>query len=123
MLATTALLGLGLYFWLRRSELTSTSDPMLKAWRELLRRLQRVGVNCQYSSTPGEVLRLANPQLQAESWAQLQLLVQRFLQLRYARQFDSPQITLARRVLRKRLQQFRPRPVNRTSLIFNRTST
>lgn len=122
MLATTTLLGLGLYFWLRRSELTSTSDPLLKAWRELLRRLQRVGVNCQYSSTPGEVLRLANPQLQAESWAQLQLLVQRFLQLRYARQFDSPQITLARRVLRKRLQQFRPHPVHRTSLIINRTS-
>ena len=109
MLAATAMIGLALYFWLRRSELSHSADPLQQAWRRLLGRLQRAGIECHLSSAPGEVLALASGQLQQQSAQQLQQLVQRYRQLRYARILAGAQLDPARRNLQRALLRYRPR--------------
>jgi len=113
MLVATALIGLALFLWLRRSELSHNSDPLQKAWRHMLRRLQRAGIDCRLSHAPDELLTLASAELQDASAQQLEQLVQRYRQLRYARTLPGTHLSAARRNLQRALLRYRPRSKHR----------
>lgn len=123
MLVTTAVIGLALFLWLRRSELTRSNDPLQNAWRQLLRRLQRAGIDCRHSSAPGELLALAVPALETESAQQLRQLVQRYRQLRYARTLPGSQLQQASTRLQRALRRYRPRPQQRPTFNLQRIRT
>ena len=123
MLLATGVLGLGMYFWLRRSELRGMTDPLQNAWQQMLRRLRRAGIDCRNSIAPRELLVLAADHLQADSAQELQQLIQRYLQLRYARTLPGARLDAARRQLQRALLRYRPRTLHRQPLILQRLRT